>query len=371
MKQLFALLVALGAAAILASGAGARTFFLASGSAYAPANFPSPGYQFLASPNPFTVPACAADPCATPGAFIDANSAAEVSSLMSYAGGSLNLGNIYEGYPADNTFPTYYANNSDPAYVITCGGGCGAGSPVTVHIPNGATASCGPDHHLITINQQQGLEYDIYEFNNGAPGTSTNGSCAVVSGGGSIYAFSVGVCSPTAFTGNTNGCNNGGVAAEVPAQAVEFDPREVTTNGVINHVLYVAVGCGNASYVYPALNSDGLCGSSGPKYGQRIWLDLSDTAIAALGNPAWATTILKQMHHYGYMVIDNNGGVAGLDFANIGPTSFTLGGGTDPWPTFWLAATGSATSNFVAVPTTGISQSNIHILGVCANTASC
>ena len=333
---------------------------------YADGNYPPSGYTFPWAPNPFTQPACANDPCATPSDFMDSNSTAMVTSLYNSYG--FNLGNLYEGLPPDNTFPTYYTSTNAPVFNVYCDAGCGSGSPLSVRITNGATASSGSDHHLDVINLSTGVETLIGQFNETGPGTG--GTSNPVYNGGTIYAGYAGVCTLTAFASFGNACQNGGTGSKLPSQPLVVDPREVNA-GAVNHTIFIATGCSSTSYVFPAGASDGLCGANGPKYGERLWLDLTQAQINALGNNACITTILINMHKYGWMIADNNGGGSAINIQAVGPTSFTLWGLTNPWTTFWTNCTGSPSGNALTIPTTGITQSNIHVLGVCVNEGNC
>ncbi len=355
-----------GIAVIRASASPTPTRTATSTPMYQYRSPPPSGYQFPFKPSPFTVPACSNDPCPTPSDFLDPNDTAEVTALMNSAnGGRLDLGDIYEGYTGDNTFPIYYVAPGDPTYTVTCFGGCGFDTPVSVQIPDGAYASNGADHHLTVVNLTTLRETDIFEFNEatlGGPGTANP-----VHGGGSLYAYSVGECVISSFTGNMNRCGNSSNGAGLPIQPMELDPREIMS-GAINHVLYVAVGCAQHSAVFPAIYSDGSCGTSGPKYGQRLWLDLTDAQINALGDPPWATTMLKAMHHYGWMISDNTGG-GKIGFAIMDPASFTVWGVTDPWLAFWTAA--SPGNNYITLPAAGITQRHVHVLNACVNAKRC
>jgi hypothetical protein len=325
---------------------------------YADAKIPPAGWQLPYSQNPFSVQACTSDPCSPA---LDKNSTSQVAGIM--AGGALDLGDIYEGYPGDNDFPIYYASTSDPTYTVTCDdGGCGAGT-VTVKIPDGAYASGGSDHHLAVIDLSAGTETDFWEFNDNKTGTGTT---TPVYGGGSISAGSAGYCTIFSFASNANSCANSSIAAGTPVQPQTLDPREILS-GNISHTLYVAVGCDQNGFVFPATHSDGQC-AAGPKVGSRVWLDLTDAQINALRDPPWAKTILHAMHRYGFTVSDSTGGSTRMAFANLAAQSFTIWGLADPWTAFWATAGGG---NFVSVPTAGISLSNIHILAPCVNTQSC
>jgi hypothetical protein len=343
-----------------------------SSTAYADGNVAPAGWQFPLSPNPFTLQACVADPC-TP--LRDTNDTAEVTSLMN--GAFTALGSIYEGNAVFNTFPVYYGGVSDPTYTVTCnGGGCGLTGSATVHIPNGATASGGQDHHMTVINLSTSTEFDLYEVNAGQTLPTWLGNANPLSGGGALTVWSMGQCTESAFVGNVNACGNGGIESGNTVQNQILDPREIMS-GSINHVLYIDTTCSqNTTMVFPAANTtgDGRCGSSGPKYGQRVWLDLTDIQINALGSSAWEKTILHAMHHYGFMVDDGSGGVIGngsspWGFEVLDPASFTLWGQTDPWLAFW--ATASPGSQSISLPTTGITQSQVHILDASCNLGPC
>lgn len=289
--------------------------------------------------------------------------------------------------------PLYYTNGSDPTYSIVCTERytppCSGknGLFANVPIPNGAYASSDNDHHASVIvgSTKQIYEYDFWEFNCYAkPSHSirkrsdSSGKCRgttyPVSGGGTVYVSYGSACNASSFA-NGGTCWGSANAAGVPEQPGLLDPRELT-EGAIEHVLYVAVGCPNGKYIWPAHVSDGYPKNckvkGGPAEGERIWLDLTESQIDQLGDPTWATAILHAMHDYGLFVVGTAGdfnqpwGFDALDSA-----TFTYMGETDPWATFFDGIGCQAPSNpcgyaenasHLQIPLTGVSQSDIRIV---------
>jgi hypothetical protein len=334
---------------------------------------PPPGWQFPYNPNPFVVPICASDPCSPQ---LDPNSASEVSELMD---GSFSMSEIQEAEPGTNgqgtadTDTVYYATQSDPTYTVTCSqfGGCSFLSGISIHIPNGAHASIDVDHHATVIERWAGTEYDFWEFNDNGTG---KGTTTPVSGGGKLSTGLAGMCTTTSLQ-NDGRCQGAAIEAAVPLQPGMLDPREIVA-GKITHTVYVGVRCPSPKYVWPAVaGSNGLC-PSGPEYGERIWLDLSNAAIDALSDPAWAKTLLHQMHDYGLMLTTETcfscSGLVGGPwvFVALDNATFTIVGQQPAWNAFFTEVENEGGSKLgwgdnashLLIPTTGIKQSNIHIV---------
>ena len=147
-----------------------------------------------------------------------------------------------------------------------------------------------------------------------------------------------------------------------------LDPREIVA-GSIKHTVYVGARCPSTKYVWPAAQSGGSC-PSGPAEGERIWLDLSDAAINALPDHAWAKTLLHEMHDYGLMITDTNGSSA-WGFGGVDNATFTIVGEQPAWNAFFTEVENQGDGNkldwgdnasHLWIPTTGIKQSNIHIV---------
>jgi hypothetical protein len=327
---------------------------------------PPPGWQFPFQPNPFVVPICASDPC---NPQLDPDSAAEVSELMD---GSFSLGQIQEAKPGtkgqgqDLTDAIYYANKRDPTYTVSCSqfGGCRFFSGVSIHIPNGARASIDVDHHATVIERWAGTEYDFWEFNDHGTG---KGTTSPVHGGGALSVGFGDLCTTNALK-NHGRCKGSAVEAALPMQPGMLDPREIVA-GKIKHTVYVAAHCPSRQFVWPAAKSGGHC-PSGPAEGERIWLDLTDAEIDALPDHAWAKTMLHQMHDYGIMV-DDSAGSSPWVFEAVDNATFTIVGQRPAWNAFFTEVKKEGdrrklnwgdNASHLAIPTTGITESNVHIV---------
>jgi hypothetical protein len=334
------------------------------------ADLPSPGWQYPFDPNPFTTEICTSDPC-TPT--LDKNSTSMVNEIMNEGGGGFNLGEVQEAQPGTNgqgqadTFPIYYASPSDPSYTVTCDkfGGCASFMPSAVHIPNGARASIDVDHHATVIELWAGLEIDFWEFNDGGTG---KGTATPVSGGGRLSVGFAGVCKTQSLVEHGR-CRGSAVAAAIPVQPGMLDPRE-WVEGRFDHTIYVSTPCPSPNYVWPAVQSDGQC-SAGPWDGERIWLDLSDRKISRLPIHHWAKVLLKEMHRYGLMVVDTSGAGSPWNLYGVDNETMTLWGKPAPWTSFFTMVTNEGdgasldyadNASHLAIPTTGITQNNIHII---------
>ncbi len=330
-------------------------------------NLPSPGWQFPYNPNPFTTAICASDPCSPT---LAGSSASMISEIFI---NGLSLGDVQEAQPGtngqgqDDAFPIYYASQSDPSYSVTCSkyGGCSNFMPSAVHIPNGARASIDSDHHAVVIELWAGLEIDFWQFNDSGSGSGTT---TPVSGGGSLSVGFAGLCNATSLAGHGR-CAGGSVAADDPIQPGMIDPRE-WIKGTINHTIYVAVRCPSSGFLWPAAGSDGQC-STGPLDGERIWLDLSDKQIHALPIHRWAKVLLREMHRYGLMVVDSAGPGEVWNLYGIDNATMTLWNQPAPWTSFFTMVTNEGdgdkldygdNASHLAIPTTGITQSNIHVV---------
>jgi hypothetical protein len=124
-----------------------------------------------------------------------------------------------------------------------------------------------------------------------------------------------------------------------------------------------------------AISSDGSC-AAGPRQGEYIWLDLTDAQINALSNPpfyAWSKLLLHEMHDYGLLIVDTSGsGATPWDFDGLDNATYPRLGIVAGWTSFFNAVIsqegGSGNLNYsnnashLAVPTTGITAANIHIV---------
>ncbi len=327
---------------------------------------PPAGWQFPYKPDPFIVPICASDPCSP---LLDPNSASEVSQMMN---GTFSMGEIQEAEPGtngqgqDDTDPIYYATQSDPTYTVTCSqyGGCSFFSGVSIHIPNGAHASIDSDHHATVIERWAGTEYDFWEFNDHGTG---KGTTAPVYGGGALSVGFGDLCTTTSLQ-NHGRCSGSANEAATPLQPGMLDPREIVA-GKIKHTFYSGTHCPSPLFFWPAAQSGGRC-YSGPAEGEYIWLDLTDAQIDALPDHKWAKTLLHEMHDYG-MMIDDSAGSSPWVPEGVDNATFTIVGQQPAWNAFFTEVENEGDGNelnwgdnasHLPIPTTGITQSNIHIV---------
>lgn len=328
---------------------------------------PPAGWQFPFQSNPFNVPICESDPC---NPQLDPNSAAEVSQLMN---GNFSLAEIQEAEPGTkgqgqaDTDPIYYATQSDPTYSVSCSqfGGCSYLDGIPINIPNGARASIDVDHHATVINLSAGTEYDFWEFNDNGTG---KGTTKRVFGGGSVSVGYASLCTTTSLE-NEGHCDGGAIESNMPLQPGMLDPREIVL-GSITHTVYVAVACPSPLYIWPAAGTNGTC-ATGPEYGERIWLDMTDAQIDALPDHAWVKTLLHQMHDYGLTPASRCSGCTPWSLMGLDNATFRIVGERRAWDDFFneVDRQGDGGSlgwgddaSHLYLPTTGITQSNIHIV---------
>lgn len=333
-----------------------------------------PGWQTPYAPNPFTKMICPADPCTPPN--IDPNSSSQIASVMTLSGGfSLGQLNVREpGTTGTGTAhqPVYFASKRDPLWLITCSGPVGEcdGLPVSIHIPNGAVASNASDHRFQVIEVDNGnIEYACEQFNDNGTGTGTT---APLYNGGTVSTGGCGqATSLTMYSDGVTGCTTcKGTSAGVPIQPALLDGVELT-KGHITHTLSLALHAPSSAFFWPATASDGP-NPSGPGEGEYIWLNKSDAQIRALGYPAWETTLLVNMHEYGWIIIATGGTPGPWGIYAVDDQSQMIWGNAGNWAYFftWLAtACPSCSPNFggdnashMILNTAGLLQSDLEVV---------
>jgi hypothetical protein len=133
-------------------------------------------------------------------------------------------------------------------------------------------------------------------------------------------------------TGSGLAASGGATAGGACLAAGRTDVADLESGTSLNHALFTGLQCvADGVKVYPAnaaLNGGGTCsGSPGDHVpmGARLWLDLTDAQIDAMGLTPPERSILKTWHHYGVYVMDAGDGCThcksseGSPFANLGP----------------------------------------------------
>lgn len=216
---------------------------------------------------------------------------------------------------------TYWSRPSDPEYTIHCvedWGRCAIEGHV-VRIPAAAQAAKGSDGHMTVIDQQSGWEYDFWTVRSKGP----NGGRIDIGWGGR-----------TRIDGD--GLGSDGTAAQFGNLAGKLRVEELEA-GRIDHALFIAMGCDNGTYVYPASKTGQSCSDIGqsnagaPAMGSHFMLDMTAAEIEALPVPAWKKTILHALAEYGAFMGDTGGAFTIAEESGATYTSF---GKEDKWVRF-------------------------------------
>jgi len=218
--------------------------------------------------------------------------------------------------PSDGTRPVYFATASDPVIHTACQVYCGAGHVEAgdIHIPAKARPAQGGDHHIAVV-QPNGTELDFWEASQSAQSYAgavtrdwTAGDTLTYGSGGSCGSFTAGTGFAVAGATAAGACLAGGTIRTSDLAA-----------GAIRHATAMIAACvGNGAWVYPATGAvtSAVSGtnwtctgtpSSHVPLGARIWSDLTDAQVAALGVSALESAYLVSLHHYGAYVIDEGG----------------------------------------------------------------
>jgi hypothetical protein len=267
----------------------------------------------------------------------------------------------------DGSRPIYFANSSDPLMTIKCtseygGNGCTGENGVDIngmqiHIPSGANPTANGDSHMIVVEVNTGLEFDMFH-------TSVSGSTLTMGTGSE----------DNSVTGL--GLNDQGTASGISELAGLLRPSELQA-GKINHALTIDLPCTSDSYVYPANGPYGdYCGeffnesqTGAPANGQLLMLDMTPSQISNSGAPGWEQTIMTAMADYGAYVEDTQGSwdTGEIDIFQQDPASWTDLGEPDQWASTIkaLGGNGSLTSN-VPIP-----MSKMEIVEPCVPQKQC
>ena len=203
---------------------------------------------------------------------------------------------------SDFYHPVYYAKDTDPLYLVTGGSVVEpyAVAGKLVHVPAGARAAGGSDHHFAVVDD--GWEWGFWN-------AKVDPVAHVISGAGTLGQDLAGRKVPLSGDGLNASCT----AARFACLAGIIRAQELEA-GQINHALFMTVHCSNGEGVYPSAGRENACPdpTNAPAMGTRFQLAMSDAEIDALGVPAWKKTILRAMAHYGMFVGDVTGSPWGL-----------------------------------------------------------
>jgi hypothetical protein len=268
-----------------------------------------------------------------------------------------------------NGFPTYFVQPGSPTVTISPSASYGNVSGA-VPMPTGVSPAIPPDAHLTVLNSTNGNEWDYYQFNCNSAGTSC--PAPTITAGATI---------PVTVGGLTNYQTGSGWGEVTTASGASLLGGLVTVDeflsGTIHHALAMAPACNNGwevtpqlPAVYPATSNAAfncpISVGNGIPHGSRIWSDLTDAQVDALGFDTISTMILKALYHYGGFVTDTNGWV-GLDVRNIMEAPITSQGQT------WWNQNGGLAPSVPALNKQPASffTTHFHVLQVCVTQGNC
>lgn len=252
-------------------------------------------------------------------------------------------------------FPFYFTKSGDPTVKInlTLPYGTSNIQGATVPMPVGVVPAAPDDAHLTVLNASNFDEFDYYQFP----------QSQVITAGSTI---NVGFGSKVNYqTGSGWGGTTTAAGATLLSGLVTVDEF---MSGQIHHALAMAPGCNNgAGKVYPATSvATWACPSwtgAGIPHGSRIWSDLTDAQVDAMGLDNVSTMILKALNHYGGFVTDTNGWLA-FDVRNLIEAPAT------PQGTAWWNANGGNGPLINFLPTT-FYTTHLHVLQPCVTQGNC
>jgi hypothetical protein len=288
----------------------------------------------------------------------------------------------------DFTYPVYFSTYSDPVYTIDCNGCTLQGIQINIpsySVPENDSADCtSGDHHIAIINPAY-AEYDMWEA---CPPNGRGGTFKIGYGGyGHLYGpyEDMGITTDTmAYGGGQSGFAEelGGVRAV-----------DISQGAMIPHALQMQIPCaGNTNTanpyrlnpVWPAQNvpTDQACSNDfqhPPFYGMRVQLNMTDAQIQALHLPAYATSVLLTLEHYGAFVSDTGTG-GDMQFVTESGLTYTQLGLTDPWvtlaqqngiqPTNGVTDNGDYTAYLFTIAAPGLTQ-HLRVIAPCVTWGTC
>lgn len=231
----------------------------------------------------------------------------------------------------DYGHPTFYSSPDDPLFILRCESfECPSLEGRRIRVPDAAqpagelderscdAADAGFDNHMTVVDQDRGLEYDLWNVCRKPPG---GGELRFSSGGLSCLRES---CSDGGVTVAGDGLNpppnarwpvsSGATAAHFANLAGVIRAQELEV-GSIDHALFMVIECGSGDSVPPArprpsgspVGSRCPVTADAPPIGARFQLDMSEREIAALSLPPWKRAIVTAMARYGMYFGDTGG----------------------------------------------------------------
>ncbi len=231
--------------------------------------------------------------------------------------------------------PVYFASNTDPLYIVNCTYyACPTVQGKSIHIPAYAVAEGNNqpgDGHMTVISPNGSIEYDLFAAQN-CVGLGTGGECKVE--GAKAYLINVSNGWYSGLIGYNSASSTGGggaINSGTPITEGLITPQELL-NGVIPHALDIILPC--AGYLPAPVQGVAVGGyacspkTAGIGNGYRIFLNMSDSQIQALGVPAYDKIVLTSLAHYGAFVTDTG---CCWEMRALENYTYTNAGYANPW----------------------------------------
>lgn len=240
--------------------------------------------------------------------------------------------------------PTYYSRPGDPTFFIRCVTytPCPISPTTRIRIPAGAvpeggvTAPPTADRHMTIVDQEAGVEYDLWRVQLTAPVPAQPTP--------SQSTIEVGFAGVTRIDGpghDGDGAVDGDATAAHFASLAGRIRAEELAAGTIDHPLFITIACSSGTSVYPApVGPQGTpCQQTqnAPPLGSLFWLQMTPAEIAAQQIPDWQKTILRAMATYG-MYFGDTGSAFYFNIETEAGNQYTSLGGTNRWTNFATAA---------------------------------
>lgn len=204
--------------------------------------------------------------------------------------------------------PLYTVHPGDPGYTFRCTtwGACNAHGLV-VHLPKGASAQSGSDHHLSVFDPV----YLHGEVDGWGGDGSPERTCNIVSGDRGAVACSWGGWFPFGGSGLSSQPGHSGNAGGYAFGLMDITAQELL-QGHIDHALGIEQSCLDDGGVYPSQvgrRTDSPCPSNiepNAVYGDLVHLK-SSVDVRSLGYSQYCEVIVQALQKYGAYTADNNG----------------------------------------------------------------
>jgi hypothetical protein len=242
----------------------------------------------------------------------------------------------------DGSDPTYYTDGDGTSTTIDCNkysysqysceNGVNVNNFLTSAFPLGMIAAGDSDHHVLSIDTKNQVEFDIW---NSTPIFTASGQ-----------TWSVGGAGECPLAGNGTGCsgsfatNIAGSLGLIRAEDILVALNSSNPNAVLPYALSIATKCNGTAHQFPATASDAQCGANigtsttRPPEGARLCINLTDAQINAGSWSDYEKVVYRtaDCQHFGMFIRDTSwSGAPGFGWQEQGGQAYVAFGQQDPW----------------------------------------